>query len=478
MPLYRPLPTQPPHQPQPLRKRTTPGVVTQGAQATPNITLSLVSPSAFAALGATASPSILLSLAPVALKIAVATAAPSITLSLAPVALKIAVATASPSITLSLAPAAIWVASAQASPSITLSLAPVALKIAVATASPSITLSLGPVGLDIALATAAPSIRLTLSPSAAALAQATPSITLSLAPVGRLVGLVQATPSITLSLGPVGARAQPATATPSITLTLSPDAGAAVFTATASPSITLAFAAPVVTDSFNRADNASSLGTADSGQVWSALVGTWGISSNTAIRVSGAGTGYVVTESGIADAIIQAKLSPTDAAQTFLAGLIFRVQSTNNVWGFYIRPNLGLAILFKLVAGVLTTTDTVSYTRSAASVLKVICAGTTIDCYVNEVRVIHATGRTDFQTATQHGLYANAVPVATWNDFAVLQPGVASATVVAPRTAAPSILLALAASAQSIHTAMSYLVTNTSNQQGLREEAISYRGAP
>lgn len=41
----------------------------------------------------------------------------------------------------------------------------------------------------------------------------------------------------------------------------------------------------VVSDSFNRADSASSLGTADTGQVWSSAVGTWGISSNRAYAV-------------------------------------------------------------------------------------------------------------------------------------------------------------------------------------------------
>ena len=397
MPLYRPLPTQPPHQPQPLRKLRTPGVITQGAQASPSILLSLA-PSAFAALGATASP--------------------SITLRLAPVALKIAVATAAPSITLSLAPAAIWVARAQASPSITLSLAPVGLKIAVATASPSITLSLAPAGLDIALALA----------------------------------------------------------TPSIQLTLSPDAGAAVFTATTTPSITLTFAGNTVTDSFDRANNASSLGTADSGQVWSSLVGTWGISSNKAVVSNVASWGHAVLESGIADAVVQATLSPTDAAQTFISGLALRIQDATNGLAFRIRPQFGLASLIRLVNGSESTIRSVSYTRSASSVLRVNCTGTTIDCYVDDVLVIHATNVTDFPTATKHGLYCFASVPNTWDNFSVSTRLLA--TVFSPRTASPSILLVLTASAQAIHTPMLYTAVGTSNRQGLVEPVLNYRGAP
>jgi hypothetical protein len=41
-----------------------------------------------------------------------------------------------------------------------------------------------------------------------------------------------------------------------------------------------------VTDSFNRTDSASSLGTADSGQSWSQVAGTNGISSNQAYVVA------------------------------------------------------------------------------------------------------------------------------------------------------------------------------------------------
>ena len=41
----------------------------------------------------------------------------------------------------------------------------------------------------------------------------------------------------------------------------------------------------VVSDSFNRANSASSLGNADTGQAWSSVIGTWGIDANRAYAV-------------------------------------------------------------------------------------------------------------------------------------------------------------------------------------------------
>lgn len=44
----------------------------------------------------------------------------------------------------------------------------------------------------------------------------------------------------------------------------------------------------IITDSFNRADNASSLGTTDTGEAWEVSAGTWGIVGNRAYRSAGA----------------------------------------------------------------------------------------------------------------------------------------------------------------------------------------------
>lgn len=53
------------------------------------------------------------------------------------------------------------------------------------------------------------------------------------------------------------------------------------------------FVVNAITDSFNRANNSSSLGTADSGQTWTNTKGTWGTSSNQASS-SDAGSNYSI----------------------------------------------------------------------------------------------------------------------------------------------------------------------------------------
>src|SRR5689334_12682212 len=79
-------------------------------------------------------------------------------------------------------------------------------------------------------------------------------------------------------------------------------------------------------DDFNRADNASTLGTpSDAGSAWSALEGTWGISSNQAYNPTADGQGTAALESSIADAQVQATLATSGGS-----GLIGRATDGNN----------------------------------------------------------------------------------------------------------------------------------------------------
>lgn len=395
-----------------------------------------------ATLTATASPSITLTLAPVALKVGLAQATPSIRLTLGP-GLGSQPAQATPSIKLSLAPVGVWVARAQATPSITLSLGPVALKIGLAQATPSITLSLGPTASATLGAAATPSITLSLAASAAALGQATPSITLSLAPSGLVLGVAQAMPSITLSLS---SEATIPSAAVIEAHTVSP------------PGIS-------ITDSFDRADDAASLGTADTGQIWTAHAGTWGISGNKAIVSGAASDKHASLDSGAANATVRATLSPVGASQSITVGLLFRAQSANNGLLFVILPSGEIARLLKIVAGVATIIATAGYTPSTSSTLTVTCSGTTVDCYVDGVLLIHATGVTDFLTETQHGLYSSSAITASWDTFSVtVDPS-------------PLIRLTLAATAYGSSLVTDYTAHGATNRQGLREAAIAYRGA-
>src|SRR5436853_7315699 len=78
----------------------------------------------------------------------------------------------------------------------------------------------------------------------------------------------------------------------------------------------------IVSDTFTRADNAASLGVADTGQAWTSLGGTWGISGNQAYCPTAALNPLAVVDSGKADCSVQATL--TVVAGIFGAHVGFR----------------------------------------------------------------------------------------------------------------------------------------------------------
>src|SRR5262245_57529908 len=89
-------------------------------------------------------------------------------------------------------------------------------------------------------------------------------------------------------------------------------------------------------DSFNRADNASSLGSTDGAGLldpvaWIPQLGTWGISSNQAYKSGGSSAEQsAVIDAGTADVIVEV----TTAARNFAngAGLVFRAVDFQNFW--------------------------------------------------------------------------------------------------------------------------------------------------
>lgn len=176
----------------------------------------------------------------------------------------------------------------------------------------------------------------------------------------------------------------------------------------------------IASDTFTRADNPASLGTADSGQVWSPLAGTWGVSGTKAVVVSGAGHNQAVIESGQSNASVQASLSPTGFTQTATPGLMVRVQGAGNGLGCRLVLADQQLVLFKLVGGVYSQLAAASYAPYPTTMaLRVTCEGARIKCYINDTLWIDQDGVTDFQTATQHGLYAFGAANTTWDDFSV-----------------------------------------------------------
>jgi F5/8 type C domain-containing protein len=138
------------------------------------------------------------------------------------------------------------------------------------------------------------------------------------------------------------------------------------------------------TDTFNRANSTTNLGSTDGGVVsaWNQRLGTWGINGNQAyISVS---SNSMATIPGSADF---EEVSATLPAINADAYVMFRYSDNNNRWRF--GGTVGSAVLLqKVVAGVTTTFQigdipSPTWTLAAGDTLKVRAHGSVIECFKN-----------------------------------------------------------------------------------------------
>lgn len=171
-----------------------------------------------------------------------------------------------------------------------------------------------------------------------------------------------------------------------------------------------------VTDSFNRANSAVALGNADTGQTWSALGGTWGISANQAYFVTGGTTNslYAVVDSGLADTTVQVTIAVTDVTEE--PRVVFRAVDVNNLW---IVSTSG--VVYKRVAGSYTSAATFTHTFVNGDIVSVVLLGNSITAKVNGTTVATVTDSFN-ATATKHGIGQLLLNtnVTRFDDFSVL----------------------------------------------------------
>lgn len=156
---------------------------------------------------------------------------------------------------------------------------------------------------------------------------------------------------------------------------------------------------PVVSDSFDRADSGTSMGTADTGQVWTPLAGTWGIDTNRGYSVgSDPADRQVVVESGVSDPTVAVDVPVLDSGGG--TGLLFRGVDANNYWIFTSEGTRWA--LYKRVTGTHTLVGSFTETPTIGR-WEVACSGSSITCKIDSVTKVTATDTTH-QTATRHGL--------------------------------------------------------------------------
>jgi hypothetical protein len=180
----------------------------------------------------------------------------------------------------------------------------------------------------------------------------------------------------------------------------------------------------IVRDSFDRANNASSLGNADTGQAWvNVLTPVWGISGNMAYVSSGS--------SIVAIAVINAAKSKLIISMDALwktgdqAAIVFRCDGTyDNVFRWLISELGTKLLLVKKVGGGSTTVLAdipFSPVNNTVYNLKVVTNGNQIRCYVDNLEKL-STVDTNLVSNTYCGMQTynyDRVPTSTFDNFKV-----------------------------------------------------------
>lgn len=157
-----------------------------------------------------------------------------------------------------------------------------------------------------------------------------------------------------------------------------------------------------ITDSFNRTNNASSLGATDTGETWTARSGTGGILSNQAYFSANGASDCTATVPGRADGTTQCTFPVVPGASGGTVRLVVRCSDNDNQ--IYADANVtGNYVLRKKEAGTATALATGTATAANNDVVKIVTSGTSLKVYVNNVLDIDTTS-TFNQSAVNVGI--------------------------------------------------------------------------
>lgn len=176
--------------------------------------------------------------------------------------------------------------------------------------------------------------------------------------------------------------------------------------------------ATYVSDTFTRADSASSLGSADSGQAYTVPTGTGGISSNKAYNVSATADFNAVVDAGVADCVIEVTLDTLGGDP----GLYYRSDGTAANWIRAVAAGTTLVVT-KCVSSVQTAILTVtSLTWNNGDILKVVVSGSVQAFYQNGTYRGTVTDSANASN-TRHGIGAGTGnSSARWDNLTIRLP--------------------------------------------------------
>lgn len=178
-----------------------------------------------------------------------------------------------------------------------------------------------------------------------------------------------------------------------------------------------------VEDTFTRADSTTTLGSPEIGEnAWSAVSGTWGISSNQAYSTTTGSTALAVIDAEESDGIVTANVSGISG--TVAAGVVFRSDGTDqNYWrAYYDGTNFKVD---KIVGGSVTNVHSAA-DAGTSGIVQVTLYDDHISVHkgagANTVASIAITDAA-LQNNTRHGLYTNqAAANARFDNFYMFGP--------------------------------------------------------
>lgn len=172
----------------------------------------------------------------------------------------------------------------------------------------------------------------------------------------------------------------------------------------------------IVFDSFTRADSSSTMGNTETGQAWSPISSTWGISSNKAYEPSPGNGDAVFVNAGYSNVTFISDMLWEDAGD----GVMFRAlgSAANDGFLFYLHSNQSAQLL---VPGFGTALFNVAQTVVAGTTyqMKVVLSGSSISCYVDGVLKGTVSNATQ-STATRFGFRSGGTTAAKrWDNLRI-----------------------------------------------------------
>jgi len=171
----------------------------------------------------------------------------------------------------------------------------------------------------------------------------------------------------------------------------------------------------VVSDSFNRADNALTLGNADTGQAWNPDIGTWGINSNLATQITSS-EAVCSINSGISNLYLKVTFAIRAAAAVHRIRFRAASDAVNGDRITLLANDAGYS-LYKTSAGASTSIASWAVPPQNGDIVEIYAKGSNIRIIINGVERFNVNESTS-QFNTYVALSGNSIAL-RWNNLEV-----------------------------------------------------------